>query len=107
MKIMPKPDDFKILMLITALTLAGDAVKDQTSLFFLGDGSNGKSLFMECLAIAFGDYVQVLDKQTFEKGYAKQEKILNQFLINTYIRLANIKEFSDRPIDASILYKKL
>ena len=60
---------------------------------------------MECLAIAFGDYVQVLDKQTFEKGYAKQEKILNQFLINTYIRLANINEFSDTPIDASILKK--
>ena len=34
MKIMPNPDDFKILMLITALTLTGDAVKDQTSLFF-------------------------------------------------------------------------
>ena len=34
MKIIPNPDDFKILMLITALTLAGDAVKDQTSLFF-------------------------------------------------------------------------
>jgi hypothetical protein len=101
-QIMSNPADLKILLLITALSLAGDAIKDQTALFYLGDGSNGKSVFMDCLAIAFGDYVQVLDKQTFEKGYTKQEKILNQFLINTYIRIANINEFSDRPIDLTI-----
>lgn len=101
-KIMPDVEDFHILMLIIALALTGDSVKDQTALFFLGDGSNGKSLLMKCLQIAFCEYVQVLDKQTFEKGYSKQEKILNQFLINTYIRIANINEFSDRPIDLTI-----
>jgi hypothetical protein len=57
---------------------------------------------MDCIRVAFCDYVQVLDKQTFEKGYAKQEKILNQFIINSYIRVGWINEFSDRQMDATI-----
>jgi len=99
---MTNPEDLDILMMIIAGSLTGDSTKDQNALFMLGDGSNGKSLFLDLIQYAFGDYVQILDKQTFEKGYAKQEKILNQFLINVYIRIAYINEFSDRPIDTTI-----
>ena len=99
---MTNPEDLDILMMIIAGSLTGDSTKDQNALFMLGDGSNGKSLFLDLIQYAFGDYVQILDKQTFEKGYSKQEKILNQFLINVYIRIAYINEFSDRPIDTTI-----
>lgn len=101
-KIMTDEDDLDILLKMLAMSLTGDSTKDQTSLFLQGDGSNGKSLVMEILKFAFCDYIQSLDRQTFVKGYAKQEKILNTFIINAYIRMAWVNEFAEGLIDGSL-----
>jgi phage/plasmid-associated DNA primase len=98
-KIFPDKDDLDILFLMLAKALTGDSTEDQSSLFMLGNGSNGKSLLMSVIANAFGEYVQQLGSETFVKGNSKQEKILNQFLINVYIRIAWINEMSDKLID--------
>jgi phage/plasmid-associated DNA primase len=101
-KIFPVEDDLTIFLLIIAGALTGDSTKDQLSLFWGGEGSNGKSILTTIIQICFGDYIQALGPETFVKGNPKQEKMLNQFLINLYIRLAWINEMSDKAIDESV-----
>ncbi len=81
--------------------MTGDSSVDQSSLFWLGDGSNGKSFIMELMKITFGDYVFELINSTFENGNRDRNKVLNSFLINKYIRMAWVNEFSSKPIDES------
>ena len=100
--ILPKEDDLKIILLILGSAMTGNSSIDQSSLFWLGQGSNGKSFIMELFGLAFGDYVYELMNSTFENGNKDSSKVLNSFLIYKYIRLAWVNEFSARPIDESL-----
>lgn len=99
--IFPNKDDLKIILLILGSAMTGNSSIDQSSLFWLGDGSNGKSFVMELLKVSFGDYVFEFINSTFESGNKDKNKVLNSFLIHKYIRLAWVNEFSSKPIDES------
>jgi hypothetical protein len=101
-KIMPDPNDMDILLMILASAMTGDSTKDQFSLFFLGEGSNGKSLLMEVMKVGFDEYILELGSDTFIKGNQKRDKILNSLIIHKYVRKAWVNEFNEGQIDGPV-----
>jgi phage/plasmid-associated DNA primase len=87
-------DDLEAVLLLAGSAITGDSRKDQTTLFAIGEGSTGKSVFMELLCACLGKYVFELKNDTFEAGNANMDKLLNSFLIHRYIRIAWVNEFA-------------
>lgn len=103
-KIIPNEDDKNYLLFEQGKALTGEAMNDQTNLFLLGAGSNGKSVIMKMLKFAIDIYLLELKSDTFTEGNNKIDKILNEFLEKAYYRIAWINEMEDRRI-AQALFK--
>jgi len=101
-KIMPVKDDKNYIMFKIGGSLSGDATDDQTNLFLLGAGSNGKSVIMKMLKYAIDVYMIELKNNTFTEGNTKIDKILNEFKENSYLRMAWINEMEDKKLDQSL-----
>ena len=101
-KIINNKDDRDYLLSTLARSLTGDAIDDQTNLFLLGIGSNGKSAIMRMLKFAIDIYMVELKNNTFTEGNTKIDKILNEFLVKSYLRIAWINEMEDKKLDQSL-----
>ena len=101
-KIIKNKDDRDYLLSTLARSLTGDAIDDQTNLFLLGIGSNGKSAIMRMLKFAIDIYMVELKNNTFTEGNTKIDKILNEFLVKSYLRIAWINEMEDKKLDQSL-----
>ena len=101
-KIYPNKEDRDYLLMTLGLSLTGKSCSDQTMLFLIGVGSTGKSTIMELCKLSLEDYIFTLPKQTFTKGYAKIDKVLNTYAKRPYIRISHINEAEDAKIDDSL-----
>ena len=101
-KIYPNKADRDYLFMTLGLSLTGKSCSDQTMLFSIGVGSTGKSTIMELCKLLLEDYIFTLPKQTFTKGYAKIDKVLNTYAKRPYIRISHINEAEDAKINDSL-----
>ena len=82
--------------------LSGDVTDDQSNLFLLGTGSNGKSVLMKMIKFAVDVYLIELKSNTFTQGNNKIDKILNEFQQKAFLRYAWINEMEDKKIDQAL-----
>ena len=96
-----KPGELEYNFSKIANALIGDPTEDQDMLFIIGKGSNGKSVSMELLAYALGDYVLLFSSSALEKGNSKRDKIFNELGKQTHVRVIWINECTENELDAS------
>jgi phage/plasmid-associated DNA primase len=100
-KVYPKDDDRKCVISKIARCLIGMPQADQDTLFLMGTGGSGKSFMLSLTGEAIGEYLELLQSETFEAANHKRDKIFNQLADKGYIRIVWINEFSDKRIDDS------
>lgn len=101
-KIISPKDDFNRIFSTLGRSLSGDVIIDQSNLFLLGAGSNGKSVLMMMVKYALSVYFMEMKNNTFTEGNNKIDKILNEFQNKEFYRFAWINEMEDRKIDQSL-----
>ena len=101
-KMIPNKNDGNYIFSNLGKSLTGEAINDQTNLFLLGCGSNGKSVLMKMLKCAIDIYMVELKNNTFTEGNNKIDKILNEFKEKAYLRVAWINEMEDKKLDQSL-----
>ena len=105
-QIYTEKDDMDYVLQTLGIALTGLSCSKQTILFNLGKGSAGKSTIMEFASSALKNYFHQLKSNTFASSKESNvDKVLNEFLKNSCIRLAYLNEPNDGKMDAS-LFKK-
>lgn len=94
--------DRNYLLYTLGKALTGTSTKDQTILFLNGLGSTAKSTIMKFLKSTIQGYLFELTKDTFTKGYAKIDKVLNTYLENQCIRISWINELEETKLNDSL-----
>ena len=101
-QIYPIEDERNYILSTIGSAITGESKKDRTSLFLLGQSSGGKSLLMQTLNKAFSNtYVKEFGSDTFSKTNPNRNKILNEFLKLSDIRIVWVNEVSSK-IDDSL-----
>jgi hypothetical protein len=101
-KIYPDKQDRDYLLMTYGLALTGQACKDQTILFLLGNGSGGKSTIIEICKLAFGKYVETVPSEFLSRNYTKIDKVINTYLKNPFIRISHMNEPEDTKFNDSL-----
>lgn len=71
--VFPNPDTREFVQRLTGAAMAGDPKALEKFVFFLGDGSNGKSIFMGAIFDIAGDYAVSVKSEIYVKG-KRQDK---------------------------------
>jgi len=101
-QIYPLEDERNYILSTIGSAITGESKKDRTSLFLIGQSSAGKSLLMQTLNKAFSNtYVKEFGSDTFSKTNPNRNKILNEFLKLSNIRIVWVNEVSSK-IDDSL-----
>jgi hypothetical protein len=93
------------VLYVCGSALTGDTFIEQTILFFIGNGSAGKSFILTLIKKLFTIYFKELSSDTFTKGNNKIDKILCSFNNNSIIKISWVNEMDDKKIDIN-LFKK-
>ena len=101
-KIYPSIKERLYILNTLGSAFSGQVKKDRTSLFLLGKSSAGKSLLMQMIQAGFSDiYVREFASNTFAKSNPNRNKIMNQFLKSSQIRITWVNELLGK-IDDSL-----
>jgi phage/plasmid-associated DNA primase len=98
-KIYPDHTDRKCVLSHLAKCLIGKPQNDQDTLFLMGHGSSGKSFVLSLTKNAIGEYVEILQSDTFDEKNKDRNKIFNQLYEKRYVLIVWINEFSDKRIN--------
>jgi hypothetical protein len=101
-QIYPVENERNYILSTISSAITGESKKDRSSLFLLGKSSAGKSLLMQTLNRSFSDtYVKEFSSDTFSKANPNRNKILNEFIRLTNVRVCWVNELSGK-IDDSL-----
>jgi hypothetical protein len=101
-QIYPVEDERNYILSTIGSSITGQSKKDRNSLFLIGKSSAGKSLLMQSLNKAFSDvYVKEFSSDTFSKSNPNRNKILNEFIRLTNVRICWVNELNGK-IDESL-----
>ena len=101
-QIYPIEDERNYILSTIGSSITGQSKKDRNSLFLIGKSSAGKSLLMQSLNKAFSDvYVKEFSSDTFSKSNPNRNKILNEFIRLTNVRICWVNELNGK-IDESL-----
>ena len=101
-QIYPIVDERNYILSTIGSSITGQSKKDRNSLFLIGKSSAGKSLLMQSLNKSFSDvYVKEFSSDTFSKSNPNRNKILNEFIRLTNVRICWVNELNGK-IDESL-----
>ena len=101
-KIIPNKNDLDSVLAVIGSSLTGKSYEDQTTMFILGNGSAGKSLFMSLTQLAIECYFVELNSNTFSIDNKNKDKILNSYSNQCQIRISWLNEPKDTKMDISL-----
>ena len=101
-QIYPIEEERNYILSTIGSSITGESKKDRNSLFLIGKSSAGKSLLMQSLNKSFSDvYVKEFSSDTFSKSNPNRNKILNEFIRLTNVRICWVNELNGK-IDESL-----
>lgn len=100
-KIYPDKDSMSAILTILGSALTGIAIRDSYILFFIGDGSAGKSTIMDLTKYTVECYLKQLKPDMFVEG-KNTDKIINTYDKNPYIRVTWLNEPRDKKFDSTV-----
>jgi hypothetical protein len=99
-KTYPSRVALEAILSILGSALTGIAIRDSYILFFIGDGSAGKSTIMDLAKYTVEGYLKQIKPDMFVEG-KNTDKIVNTYDSKKYIRITWLNEPKDKKFDAT------